>query len=99
VNQFGAGRAVYIGALGDGQLYDVLANWLLDTTGIQNTFTTPPGVEVSQRMQGDKTLHFVLNHQDTPQTIHLENHFTNLLSKQPLQGDVQLEPFDVFILE
>ena len=99
VNQFGAGRAVYIGALGDGQLYDVLANWLLDTTSIQNTFTTPPGVEVSQRMQGDKTLHFVLNHKDTPQTIHLENHFTNLLSRQPFEGDVQLQPFDVLILE
>jgi beta-galactosidase len=99
VNQFGAGRVVYIGALGDGQLYDVLANWLLETTGIQNTLTTPPGVELSQRTQGDKTLHFVLNHTDTPQTIHLENHFTNLLSKQPIEGDVQLQPFDVLILE
>jgi beta-galactosidase len=99
VNQFGAGRAVYIGALGDGQLYDVLANWLLDPTSIQNTFTIPPGVEVSQRTQGDKTLHFVLNHKDTPQTIHLENHFTNLLSRQPFEGDVQLQPFDVLILE
>lgn len=99
VNQFGAGRAVYIGAVGDGQLYDVLAKWLLEITSIQNTFTTPPGVELSQRMQGDKMLHFVLNHQDTPQTIHLENNFTNLLSKQSLQGDMQLEPFDVLILE
>lgn len=98
-NQFGAGRAIYIGAVGDGHLYNVLAKWLLEKTSIQNTFTTPPGVEVSQSMQGDKTLHFVLNHLDTPQTIHLENHFTNLLSKQPLQGDVRLEPFDVLILK
>ena len=98
VNQFGAGRAVYIGALGDGQLYDVLANWLLDTTGIHTTFTTPPGVEISQRTQGDKTLHFVLNHKDIPQTINLEHHFTNLLSRQPFEGDVQLQPFDVLIL-
>ena len=98
LNQFGAGRAIYIGAVGDGQLYDVLAKWLLNTTSIQNTFDTPPGVEVSQRMQGSKTLHFVLNHKDSPQTIHLDNHFTNLLNKQLLHGDVQLDPFDVLIL-
>lgn len=99
INQFGAGHVVYIGALGDGQLYDVLAKWLLDATGIQNTFITPPGVEISQRTQGNKTLYFVLNHKDTPQTIHLENHFTNLLNKQPFEGDMKLQPFDVLILE
>src|SRR5215208_3925151 len=98
LNQFGTGRVLYIGAVGDGQLYDVLAKWLLKKTTIQNAFTTPPGVEVSQRLQGSKTLHFVLNHKDSPQTIHLENHFTNLLSRQPLHGDVQLDPFDVLIL-
>jgi beta-galactosidase len=99
LNHFGAGRAVYIGAVGDGELYDVLATWLLEITSIQTMFTTPPGVEVSQRMRGERTMHFVLNHQDTPQTIHLENHFTNLLTHEPLQGDVQLEPFGVLIFE
>lgn len=99
MNQFGTGRVIYIGALGDGQLYDVLAKWLLNTSGIQNIFGAPQGVEVSQRMQGDKTLHFVLNHTDTPQTIHIENHFTNVLNKQPVEGDVPLSPFDVLILE
>jgi beta-galactosidase len=99
LNQFGAGRAIYIGAVGEAQLYDVLANWLLDTIGIQNTFITPPGVEISQRTQGGKTLHFVLNHKDIPQTIHLENRFTNLLNRQPFEGDVQLQPFEVLILE
>jgi beta-galactosidase GanA len=61
-------------------------------------FTAPPGVEVSQRVQGGKTLHFVMNHKDSPQTIRLENHFTNLVSQRPLQGEVQLDPFDVLIL-
>jgi beta-galactosidase len=99
LNVFGAGRAIYIGAVGDGQLYDMLAKWLLDTTGLQNTFAVPPGVELSYRMQGDKKLHFVLNHTDRPQTIHLENHFTNLLSRKQLHGDVHIDAFDVLILD
>lgn len=99
LNQFGAGRVIYIGAVGDQQLYEIVAKWLLDTTGLQNTFIVPPGVEVSQRVNGEKTFHFVLNHTDRPQTLYLENHFTNLLSKQRLQGEMQLNPFDVIILD
>jgi len=98
LNQYGRGRAIYIGAVGDGQLYDVLAQWLLDTTGIQSTFTVPSGVEIAQRSQGDQKLHFVLNHTNSPQTIYLENHYTNLLIRKQIQGDVQLEPFDVLLL-
>jgi beta-galactosidase len=99
LNQFGAGRAIYVGAVGDGQLYNVLAKWLLEAAGVQNTFTAPSGVEVTQRVQGNKKLHFLLNHNASPQTVHLENHFTNLLSKDQLHGDVQLDPFGVLILD
>jgi beta-galactosidase len=99
LNQFGTGRVIYVGVVGDRELYDVLAKWLLDTAGIQKTFTTPPGVEISQRIQGDKQIHFVLNHTDLLQMIHLENHFINLLSKKHLHGAVQLEPHDVLILD
>jgi len=99
VNQFGAGRAIYIGAVGDEHLYNLFAKWLLNTTGLQNTFAIPPGVEVTQRMQGDKSLHFILNHNDNPQTIHLEGPHMNLLNGRQLTGDMQLDSFDVLILE
>jgi beta-galactosidase len=99
LNQFGAGQVIYIGAVGDAQLYDVLAKRVLDTAGIHHEFMTPPGVEVTHRTQGDKRLQFVLNHTDKSQTIHLENHFTNLLNRQQLHGNVQLAPFDVLVLE
>lgn len=99
INQFGAGRVVYVGAVGDSQLYDVLAQWLLGTIDRQQTLVLPPGVELAERKQEDKKLHFVLNHTNSLQALHLENHFTNLLTKQQLHGDVQLDPFDVLILE
>jgi beta-galactosidase len=98
LNRFGSGRAIYIGAVGDAQLYDLLAKWLLKTTGLQDAFPTPPGVEVTQRKRGDKYLHFILNHNDSSQTIHLERPYMNLLNREQLDGDVQLAPFDVLIL-
>jgi beta-galactosidase len=98
LNRFGAGRAMYIGTVGDAPLYNLLAKWLLDTTGLQDSFATPHGVEATQRMQGDKYLRFILNHNDTPQTIHLESPCINLLNRKQLHGDVQVDPFDVLIL-
>ena len=61
-------------------------------------FLYSSGVEVIKRIQGDKTLHFILNHNDTLQTIHLESSYMNLLDREQLKGDVQLKPLDVLIL-
>jgi beta-galactosidase len=97
-NQFGAGQAIYIGAVGDAELYDLLARWLLDTTGWQDGLAAPPGVEVTRRRHGDTTLHFILNHNNSPQTIHLNRPYIQLFSRKQVQGDVQLAPFDVLIL-
>jgi beta-galactosidase len=98
LNRFGAGRVIYIGAAGGQQLYAPLAKWLLNASGPQDTWVTPVGVEMAQRVQGDKSLRFILNHNDTPQTIHLERRYVNLLDQRQLVGDVQLAPFDVLIL-
>jgi beta-galactosidase len=98
VNQFGAGRAVYVGAVGDAGLYDPLANWLLDTVGLQSAFTMPPGVEVSRRARAGKNLDFILNHNDSPQTIHLGSACLNLLTGLQLEGNVQVGPFEVLVL-
>jgi beta-galactosidase GanA len=68
--------------------YDRLAGWV----------PAPSGVEVTQRRHGDTSLHFILNYNNSPQTIHLDRPYTHLLSKEQAQGDVQLAPFDVLIL-
>jgi beta-galactosidase len=98
LNHFGSGRAIYIGAVGEAQLYDLLAKWLLDTTGLQDNFATPSGVEVTQRMQGASSLHFIMNHKDSLQTIHLEASYMDLFTRKQLKGNVQVEPFGVLIL-
>jgi len=98
LNQYGRGRVVYVGAVGDGQLYDVLAKWLLRLTGIQQTFATPSGVEVGQRVDGNKSLHFILNHNTRSEIIHIENPSRNLLNQMELKGDVEVAPHEVLIL-
>src|SRR6266496_3442658 len=98
LNQFGRGRAVYVGAVGDAELYDLLAKWLLNASGLHDTFVTPAGVEVAQRIQGNKDLYFILNHNSSSEIIHLKSSYIDLLSRKQLQGDIHLAPFDVLIL-
>ena len=52
----------------------------------------------TQRRHGDTSLHFILNHTDRPQTVHLDRPYMHLLNRKQVQGDVQLAPFDVLIL-
>ena len=99
LNRYGAGTTVYVGTLGNEQLYELLAKWLLNKTGLQNSFIVPSGVEVARRTNGQKSLQFILNHTNSAQTIHLERPHANLLNGVELSGDVQVAPFDVLILD
>jgi beta-galactosidase GanA len=89
---------MYIGAVGDSQLYDVLAKWLLRSAGVQENFTLPSGVELAQRLQMGKSFNFILNHNNSPQRIYLETPARNLLNQLELNGDVEVAPHDVLIL-
>jgi len=99
LNQFGQGQAVYVGALGDARLYETLAGWLLDSVGVQAILTTPKGVEVTERWQGDHRLLFVLNHTDRKQEVTLDGRYTDLLDgSATLEGAVIVPPRDVLVL-
>ncbi len=98
INSFGKGQAVYIGAVGDGELYEPLAGWLLARTGMQPVLAVHEGIEVTERWMGTRRLLFMLNHTGLQQEIKLDGSFTNLLDGKALQGEIQIEPLGVMIL-
>lgn len=98
LNPFGGGRVVYVGAVGDARLYDILAKWLLGPAPGQENFSVPAGVEVARRIQGNKVFYFILNQHDNPQRIHVATPSRNLLNQMELNGDVEMAPHDVLIL-
>jgi beta-galactosidase len=98
LNSFGKGWALYIGALGDGQLYEPLAGWLLARNGLKPILAVPDGVEVTERWRGARRLLFVLNHLGQSEIIILDKRYTNLLDGRELLGEIQIEPKGVLIL-
>ncbi len=98
INRFEQGRVIYLGVLGEGAYYDFIARWIADLAGIESLLTTPVGVEVTERWQGEQRMLFVLNHTAQPQPLNLKASFTNLLDDRTLAGEIHIEPFGVLIL-
>ena len=93
------GRVVYIGTVGNVDLYQVLAGWLLDLADVQPLLTAPEGVEVTERWDRDRRLLFVLNHTDQEQQIILDGHYKNLLNgSEGLEGTTAIASLDVAVL-
>ncbi len=97
-NRYGKGQAVYIGAMGNGQLYGALAGWLMVIAGITPGAAAPEGIEICERWQGDKRLLFVLNHHTEPLEMTLEHRYSDLISGKEFEGDIRIPPREVLIL-
>jgi len=59
---------------------------------------TPPGVEATERWQGNERLIFLLNHTGNEQTISLVNSYINLLDGSTTQGTFKIEAQGVIVL-
>ena len=79
VHDFGRGKALYLGTIGNAALYDALARRLLELAGVPGS-EHAAGVEVSVRWQGETKLFFALNHTDAEQTVALGEDVEILLS-------------------
>jgi beta-galactosidase len=99
VNQFGAGRVVYLGVVGGEELYDTLLDWLLPQAGVTPLLDTPPGVEVTVREGLDRQLLFILNHTQEAQEVTLEHPYRNLIGEVIVEGSVWIPARDVLVLE
>ncbi len=99
LNDCGKGRTVYVGTFGDGTLFEMLAGWLLGLAGVRRMVSTPDGVEVTERWQGDRRLLFILNHTEREQEVTLECCHSDLLSgARGLRGSVVVAPRQVLLL-
>ncbi|HYN89583.1 MAG TPA: Beta-galactosidase C-terminal domain, partial [Ardenticatenaceae bacterium] len=94
----GGGRVLYVGTLGEAELFDTLAPWVLELAGVTPLLDTPDGVEAAARWQGGQRLLFLLNHTDGEQTVSLDGAYRNLLDGEEVARTLSLPPYGVAIL-
>ncbi len=99
MNNFGLGRAIYIGTTSHQHFYEDLVVWLRQMCNIQPLLKVPDTVEVSLRQKDDTKLYFLLNHQNSPVRIQFYKPMHDFLSGSSLAGNFDLPPHGVLVLD
>lgn len=96
VNDFGKGRAYYVGTIPEDRLAQELMDQVLNDAGI-SPFEIPEQVEVSIRSKQGVDYVFVLNHTSQPQAIGVSG--KNLLTGKQVEQGFSLEANGVAVLK
>lgn len=98
-NQFGNGRAIYIGTMSNQPFYHDLAVWIRQLCGINPLLKVPDTVEVSMRQKGNSKIFFLINHQNSPVRIPFYKPMHDFLSGKTFTGNYDLPPHGVLVLD
>jgi beta-galactosidase len=97
-NEFGKGRAVYLGGDLDVPSLARVLNLLVRSANVAVPFEVPRGVEVTRRKSTGVEWTFLLNHASTPQSVVLPDSFRDALTGASLSGKVDLAAYDARVL-
>jgi beta-galactosidase len=98
-NNFGKGKAIYIGADLDAASLARVLRSLIASAGIKPVLEVPGGVEVTLRRSDRKQWIFLLNHTDATQTVNIPSPCTDLLTGEWRTGTVTLNAYGVRVLQ
>jgi beta-galactosidase len=99
VNNFGLGKAIYIGTVSHQPFYDDLVVWLRQLCNLQPLLKVPDTVEVTLRQKDNRRIYFLLNHQNSPVRIQFYKPMHDFLTGGALVGNYDLPPHGVLVLD
>jgi beta-galactosidase len=99
LNEFGLGKAIYIGTMSNQTFYYDLVAWLRQLIGLQPLLKVPDAVEVSMRQNEETRIYFLLNHQNSPCRIQFYKPMHDFLTGKDFTGNYDLPPHGVLILD
>lgn len=99
-HRYGKGEAWYVAT---DPSHEFLKSWLkhlCESKGIDALLEAPPGIEVTRREKDGSQFTFLMNHSEESLTVYTGVHEQKeLLTGSFIQGEVQLEPKQVMILQ
>jgi len=99
INNYGLGRAVYLGTMCQQPFYYDLVSWLRQLCNLFPLMKVPDTVEVSMRQKDDAQIYFLLNHQDSPVRITFYKPMHDYLTGNAFTGNYDLPPHGVLVLD
>ena len=99
MNNYGDGRAIYIGTVSHQPFYHDLVVWLRQLVGLFPLLKVPDTVEVSMRQKDNRKIYFLLNHQHSPVRISFFKPMHDFLTGENVSGNLDLPPHGVLVLD
>ena len=99
INEYGQGRAIYIGTISTQPFYHDLIVWLRQLVGLFPLLKVPDTVEVSMRQADGRKIYFLLNHQHTPVRLSFYKPMHDFLTGKVVTGNLDLPPHGVLVLD
>jgi beta-galactosidase len=99
MNEFGNGKAIYIGTMSHQAFYFDLITWLRQLCGLFPLLKVPDTVEVSMRQKEGTRIYFLLNHQNSPVRINFYKPVHDFLTGITLTGNYDLAPHGVLVVD
>ncbi len=100
VNDFGQGKAYYIGTEPDEDFLQDMMDHVCLEAGVKGLFSAQEGVEITRRVSEKATVYFVLNNLQTEAEVDFgECRLTDLLNGGTVSGKQRIAPRDVWVLQ
>jgi beta-galactosidase len=99
MNNFGAGKAIYIGTTSQQNFYVDLVAWLRQLCNLHPLLKVPDTIEVSLRQNAETKVYFLLNHQSTSIRITFFKPMHDFLTGRTFEGNFDLPPHGVLVLD
>ncbi len=99
LNEFGLGKAIYVGTVSQQYFYYDLVSWLRNLCLLGSLLKVPDSVEVSMRQKEGTRIFFLLNHQNTPVRITFYKPMHDFLTERTFSGNYDIPPHGVLVLD
>jgi beta-galactosidase len=99
LNNYGLGKAIYIGTQSHQHFYGDLVTWLRQMCNLHPLLKVPDTVEVSMRQKDDSRVFFLLNHQASPLRLQFYKPMHDFLTGNTFSGNYDLQPHGVLVLD
>lgn len=99
MNNFGLGKAIYIGTQSHQHFYYDLVVWLRQICNLHPLIKVPDTVEVSLRQKEGTKVFFLLNHGNSPVRIQFYKPMHDYLTGTTVTGNFDLPPHGVLVLD
>jgi len=100
LNKYEDGYAYYVGTFPAQDFLKDFIKYISQKHNIEPLFKDVPyGVEIVQRIKNGKVFTFVLNHSEETKKVNIGSKKLDLLTGRELQGEIEIYPREVLILE